>query len=118
MQNSNREQERLKRLRDRQLADRDPLVEQRRIQRYAAQRVREANKPLKFRDMWADVPKVWKGALSGLISGVVALVVVPIFWNSPLALLCVAGGTLVAVIFGVVVGRSMDSRDEMQRLIK
>lgn len=118
MQNRDPEQERLRRLRERQLAERDPLVKQRRLQQYTAQRERQANKPLNLGEMWADIPKVWKGALYGLFAGVIALVVVPIFWASTMALLCVAGGTLVAVIFGMIVGRALDWRDELKYLTK
>ncbi len=118
MQNRDQDQERLRRLRNRQLAERDPLVQQRRLQQYTARRERQANKPLNLREMWADIPKAWKGTLFGLVAGVIALVVVPIFWTSTLALLCVAGGTLVAVIFGMLVGRAMDFRDELKHLTK
>ncbi len=118
MQKRDQEQERLRRLRERQLAERDPLVKQRRLQQYTAQRERQANKPLNLQEMWADIPKVWRGTLFGLVAGVIALVVVPIFWTSTLALLCVAAGTLVAVIFGVVVGRTLDFRDELKHLTK
>jgi hypothetical protein len=118
MQNRDPEQERLKRLRDRQLADRDPLVKQRQLQQYTAQRERRANKPLNLGEMWADIPKVWKGALLGIVAGLIALLVVPIFWTSTVALLCVAGGTLVVVIFGMLVGRALDWRDEVKHLTK
>ncbi len=116
--NSNAEQERLKRLRDRQLADRDPLVEQQRFHKQAAKRGRDSFKPLSFKDMWADIPHIWKNFFYSLVVGVIALLIVPTLWHSTYAFLCVGGGTLALLIFGLVVGRAFDSRDEIKRLTK
>lgn len=116
--NSNAEQERLKRLRDRQLADRDPLVEQQRFHKQAAKRGRDSFKPLSFKDVWADIPHIWKNGLYSLIIGAVVFLIVPTVWPSSYAILCVGGGTLALLIFGLAVGRALDSRDEIKRLTK
>ncbi len=116
--NSNAEQERLKRLRDRQLADRDPQVEQKRFHKQAARRGHDSFKPLSFKDMWTDIPHIWKNFFYSLIIGSIALFVVPNLWHSSYALLCVGGGTLVLLILGLAVGRAFDSRDEIKRLTK
>ncbi len=119
MQNgSNAEQERLKQLRDRQLATRDPRLEQRRYHRQAAQRGRTAFKMPSFKEAWADIPHIWKNVFFSLIAGVLALVIVPALWPSSFAFLCVGGGTLALLIFGLIVGQAMDSRDEIKHLIK
>lgn len=66
------EQERLKRLRERQLADRDPLVKQRQFQRSTARREKRLKKQTyTLGKMWKDIPYVWKGFSYGLILGLV-----------------------------------------------
>lgn len=115
---SNAEQERLKQLRDRQLATRDPRTEQRRYHQQAAQRGQTAFKMPSFKEAWADIPHVWKNFFYSLITGLLALVVIPVLWPSTYAFLCVGGGTLALLIFGLIVGKAMDSRDEIKNLIK
>ena len=58
MSPGNQEQERFKRLHDRQLSDRDPLVKQRNFQRNSAQKERKARKPYSLAKMWSDIPHV------------------------------------------------------------
>ncbi len=113
------EQERLKRLRERQLADRDPLVKQRQFQRVTTQKERKArSKKLTFGEMWATIPHTYKSPFYGLLLGTLAMIVLPIFWASPWAFLAALGATLVFVLFGVVVGRSLDIRDELRDATK
>lgn len=113
---SSQEQERLRRLRDQQLAERDPRVKQREYERRAVQRVRKARQPFSMRRAWEDIPHVWRGLFYGLLLGVLALVTLPALWNSPWAFPCAGGMTLVFVAFGVVIGRAMDTRDELRDL--
>jgi hypothetical protein len=83
MSGNDQELERLKRLRDRQLVDRDPLVKQRQFQRSSAQRERMNRKPYSLGKMWKDVPHAWKGFFYGLVLGTLVLLVVPLLWLSP-----------------------------------
>ncbi len=115
---SNAEQERLKRLRDQQLASRDPQQELRRYHQQAAQRGRQAYKMPSLRESWGDIPHIWKNLIFSLVVGVLAVVIVPAVWPSSYALLCAGAGTLIVLVFGTVVGRAMDSRDEIRRLTK
>lgn len=118
MPNANQEQERLRRLRERQLTDRDPLVKQRQYQHLSAQRIGRDRNPITVGGVLKVIPAIWKGAAAGLFAGLLALLIVPLFWNSPYTLLCVGGGTLIAVLFGMVTGASIDWRDEINQLIK
>ena len=113
------EQERLKRLRDRQLSDRDPLVKQRQFQRSSAQRERRlARTSYSLGKMWKDIPHVWRGFFYGLVLGTLVLIVVPLFWISPWAVPCSAATIVVFAILGASFGRAIDTRENIKDLIK
>ena len=118
MPSRNQEQERLKRLRDRQLSDRDPLVKQRQFQRVSAQRERKIRKPYSLRKMWGDIPHAWKGSFYGILLGMAMLIILPSFWISPWAFPCSAASILVFAVIGVIIGRAFDTRDEIKKLIR
>ena len=83
MSNGNQEQERLKRLREKQLQDRDPHVKQRQFQRISAQREKKYNKPHSLKRMWSDITYAWKGFFYGIVLGTLVLLIVPLFWIFP-----------------------------------
>ena len=119
MSGNDQELERLKRLRERQLADRDPLVEQRQFQRSSAQRERRlAKKSYSFSQMWNDVPHAWRGFFYGVVLGTVVLIILPLFWISPWAVPCSASTIVVFAIIGVIIGRAIDTRENIKDLIK
>ena len=119
MPGNDQELERLKRLRERQLSDRDPLVEQRKFQRSSVQRERRlAKKSYSFRRMWNDVPHAWRGFFYGLVLGTVVLIILPIFWISPWAVPCSAATIVVFAIVGVIIGRAIDTREDIKDLIR
>ncbi len=115
---SKAEQERLKRLREQQLTARDPRAEQRRFHQQGARRGRQAFKMPSFQESWSGIPHIWKNLFFSLIAGLLALVIVPAVWPSSYAFLCVGTGTLFLLILGLIVGRAMDSRDEIRHLLK
>jgi len=118
MSPENQEQERLKRLRDRQLSDRDPLVKQRNFQRTSAQKERRARKPYSLAKMWSDIPHVWKGCFYGIVLGTAVFIVLPVFWVSPWALPCSASTIVIFAILGIIFGRAFDARDEIRKLAR
>lgn len=118
MPGDDQELERLRRLRDRQLADRDPLVKQRQFQRMSAQRERKYRKPYSFGKMWKDIPHAWKGFFYGAVLGTLVLLVLPIFWVSPWAIPCSAAAIVVFALFGVILGRAIDTRDNIKDLMR
>jgi hypothetical protein len=118
MPGSNPEQERLKRLRERQLTDRDPLVKQRQFQRSSAQREKKLKKPYPLGKMWKDIPHAWKGFFYGLVLGTAVFLVVPMFWLSPWAFPCSVAAIVVFALFGIVVGRAIDTRENIKDLIR
>jgi len=118
MSNGKQEQEHLRRLRERQLADRDPLVKQHQFQRMSANREKKIRKPYSLGRMWRDIPYVWKGLFCGIGLGTLALIVVPLFWISHWAIHCSAVSIVVFAIFGALLGRAIDSREEIKDLIR
>lgn len=118
MSGSGHEQERLKRLRDRQLAARDPQAKQKKLYRGIANRHRKAAKPFSFRQMWSEIPHMWRGALYGLTLGVLILILVPEFWDSVWAAPCAAGAIPFLGILGLLLGRALDARDSLRELMR
>jgi len=114
----NQEQERLKRLRERQLTDRDPLVKQRQFYRQSAVKEKRAKKPFSFSQAWADFPHIIKAPFYGLLLGILAIVILPNVWDSKWAVLTAAGATLIFIIFGMVVGNALDLRDNIKDNLK
>lgn len=112
------EQERLKQLRNKQLAARDPLVKQRHFQYSSSVKEKRMRKPFSFKKAWADIPHVIKIPFYGLILGVAALFILPSLWLSKWAVAVAGGLTLVLIIFGVIVGNAMDLRDSIKDHIK
>ena len=115
---ADREQERLKRLRNRQLTERDPLVKQRKFQHSSSIKEKRARKPFSLLKAWADIPHVIKFPFYGLLLGVITVIVLPYFWNSKWTLLASVGVTVVLMIFGIVIGNAFDLRDDIQDNLK
>lgn len=116
---SNREQERLRRLREQQLQSRDPLTKQRKIQRnISVKERRAARKPFSFANAWSEIPHVFRVPFFGFLLGVAITFVLPMLWVSPYAIFAGAGITLILLIFGVVLGNSLDLRDNIRNNIK
>lgn len=112
---TNQEQERLRRLRERQLTDRDPLVKQRKVQRTTAVRTRKAMRSFSFKESLSAIPHVWKGAFVGLLVGLVVVIVLPLLWASPYALVVGVLVGMISMIFGVVTGNALDLRDDIKK---
>ncbi len=111
----NNEQERLKRLRERQLTDRDPLVKQRQFQRTSAQRERkERGKKYSLGEAWRTIPNLYRSPFIGLLIGVAVVVILPLVWVSKWALWVGLAATVCAVLLGVVIGQAQDLRDNIK----
>ena len=118
MSRNDPELERLKRLRERQLTDRDPLVKQHQFQRSSAQREKKLKKPYPLSKMWKDIPHAWKGFFYGLVLGTAVFVIVPMFWLSPWAFPCSVAAIVIFALFGVILGRAIDTRENIKDLIR
>jgi hypothetical protein len=113
------EQEKLKRLRERQLTDRDPLVKQREFQRTTAQKERKASKKrYTMGEAWRTIPHIYRSPFLGLVIGVGTMFILPILWNSEWAFWVAVGVTVFAIFVGLLAGRAQDIRDELRDSIK
>jgi hypothetical protein len=112
------EAERLKRLRERQLTDRDPLVKQRQFQRSNVVKEKRMRKRFSLKEAWNDIPHMIKSPFYGLLVGVLVIAILPKIWNSPYATLAGTGATVLFIIFGLILGNSLDLRDNLRDQIK
>ncbi|MCJ7434132.1 MAG: hypothetical protein MUO77_11655 [Anaerolineales bacterium] len=108
------ESERLKRLRERQLTDRDPLVKERSFQHVTSIKEKRMRKRFSLTKEWMAVPHAIKNLLYCLILGVIITVALPMILNSPYALYVGAGIAIVIIIAGTVTGYIMDYNDEIK----
>jgi hypothetical protein len=115
---SNQEQERLRRLRERQLADRDPKVKERQFQRMTAQREQKRDKSYSLARAWGDIPHIWRSSFYGLLVGLFIMLVLPYFWDSSWTFLVSVLATIVTTMFGAVVGNAIDAREELKNLMR
>lgn len=118
MPNSSQDQERFKRLRDRQLADRDPHTKQRKLHSGIAQRHRRTKESFSLRRMWLEIPHMWRNTVYGLVLGILILLIVPSIWASPWAMPCSAGSIPILAILGFFIGRAFDAKKTIQDLMR
>lgn len=112
------ETERLKRLREKQLADRDPLVKQRKFQHSSSVKEMRMRKPFSLSKAWGDIPHIIKYPFYALIIGVIVIFVLPTLWDSPYAIFAGVAATAIFVIFGLILGNTIDLRDDIKDHIK
>ncbi|OGN75986.1 MAG: hypothetical protein A2X25_02260 [Chloroflexi bacterium GWB2_49_20] len=117
MPQTDSEQERLKRLRDNQLAARDPQVKQRQLQQvYIHKSKNQQGQHVSFRSVWADIPHIFKSPFYGFLLGLMVLWGLPQVWISRFA---VPGGFVCMFVFfiiGLVIGHALDVRDNIRDL--
>ena len=115
----NREQERLKRLRERQLSDRDPLVKQRQFQRTTAQKERKArSKRYSLSEAWRTIPHIYRSPFIGLLLGLLVLFILPSLWDSSWAFWTGLGITFFFILVGVLTGRAQDVQENLKDALR
>ena len=112
------ESERLKRLREKQLTDRDPLTKQRTFQRTSSVKEKRMRKPFSFSKAWSDIPHVIKYPFYALLLGVLIMLILPTLWVSQYTFITSLVVTAIMIIFGLILGSSIDLRDEIKDNIK
>ncbi len=113
------DQERLKRLREHQLTDRDPLVKQRQFQRNTAQKERKVRgKRYTLGEAWQTIPHIYRSPFIALLLGLVVIVVLPSLWDSPWSLWVALGTTGFFLLVGLLIGRAQDIRDNLKDALK
>ena len=114
------EQERLKRLRDKQIQTRDPLKKKRRESRQMTAQYRAARKAEKgfFKSAFKDVSHKAKGAYLGAVLGLITMIVLPSVIESSAANIIGLVAIPCFVVIGVLIGASLDWRDEIREHMK
>lgn len=109
------EQERLKRLRERQLTDRDPLEKQKQFQHISVQKERRVRgKRYTLGEAWRTIPHTYRSPFIGLLLGLVAIIVIPFLWNSPWAFWVGVGITVFFIFMGMLIGHAQDIRENLK----
>ncbi len=111
----NPEQERLMRLRDKQVSARDPHIKTRKFSQQTAERERKRDKSISPAELWALIPQVVRGGFFGLLLGLALLGLVTKYWISPYAMPIMIIVTVVCALVGVVIGNALDLRDNIKR---
>ena len=109
------EAERLKRLRDKQLAVRDPLIKERKFQRDMSVKEKRMYKPINLGDDWRNIPKVVKVPVFMMILGIIGSVILVRLWNWEYAIYVGIGATFGLALFGAVLGNALDLRDDIKK---
>jgi hypothetical protein len=112
------EAERLKRLREKQLRDRDPLEHERKFQRNSSVKEKRMQKPISLKEDWRKVPYIVKIPLLTLILGIVGTLILPLLWDWQYSTFAGAGVTIVAILFGAVLGNAIDLREDIKKHLK
>jgi hypothetical protein len=112
------ESERLKRLREKQLTDRDPLTKQRTFQHTSSVKEKRMRKRFSFSKAWSDIPNMIKYPFYALLIGLIIILILPILWISQYAFITSLAVTAIMIIFGLILGNSIDLRDEIKDNLK
>jgi hypothetical protein len=103
MSRPNDELERIKRIRDQQLAARDPRARDRAVQERV--RARRQTRKLTFKNLLADFTAKWTWMVTGGIIGAILAIVVHLIFKAAWAEYVGYG----LILFGIVVGRVLGS---------
>ena len=75
-------------------------------------------KPFSLSKAWSDIPQVIKYPFYALIIGVILIFILPTLWDSPYATFAAVAATAIFIIFGMILGNSIDLRDEIKDNLK
>jgi hypothetical protein len=109
------EQERLIRLREKQISARDPLVKKRKFDQMAAERERNRDKSISLAEFWTAIPQEIRSGFFGLLVGLALLKIVTDIWVSPLAMPVMVIVTIASTMMGVAIGHAIALRDNIKR---
>ena len=113
MSNQN-EQERLRRIRDRQIQLRDPKIKDGKLQKGVAKKHRDSVESFSITRIWTDLPKIIRGTVIGMLVGLAILLVLPyIFEGSWVDLVGIAAVVILAIL-GMIFGQALDARDRLK----
>ena len=109
------EQERAKRIRDEQLRVRDPKAKERRDSaRYAQKSKKQIDNQRFAKDTISSIPYGWRLGFYGLVIGFIIEVALPLFVEGNWVSMAGWVAVLLSTAFGVLVGASLDWRDDLR----
>ncbi|MCX6072124.1 MAG: hypothetical protein NTU91_14930 [Chloroflexi bacterium] len=114
---SNKDAERFRRIRDKQIAARDPMVKVRKLDRSVSQKQRRMRESFSVVRMWTEIPKMWRYMFVGGLVGLLVLAVLPLLVPEPWGVIGGVGAICFLVILGMSLGRYEDSQDEIKDLL-
>jgi hypothetical protein len=109
------EAERLKRLREKQLRDRDPLEHERKFQRNSSVKEKRMQKPISLKEDWRKVSYTVKLPFFALIPGVIGTIILTSLWDSQYSTYIGTGLTIGFIIFAAVLGNAIDLREDIKK---
>lgn len=112
------ESERLKKLRERQLADRDPMVKIRKGQQHNAERERKIDRSVSLLQAWRDIPRIWRSVVWAFLIAGAGLAILPNYLDMTTSLFGAIAIALAYLIIAILIGNALDARDELRRLSK
>jgi len=113
--NNTNEIERLKALRDCQLEARDPLANQRKVQRQASMKYKQhlMNRNI-IRDIWDPFLFKWKSTVYGFVLGTLIFFIINPLFSDKITVLIAALFIPTLLFIGVFFGASFDWRDDLR----
>ena len=115
MSDQQKEQERLRRIAQRQIEARDPTKKQRKMHGEISSRSKQKRASENFiKDSAKAVPYSIKAMLAGALVGLILVIVVPLFWEHELASAVGVLSIPVLMVIGFMLGASFDWRDKMR----
>jgi len=112
MSNEN-EQERLRRIRDRQIQLRDPKIKERKDQTGAAQKHRSSLESFSLTKIWTDLPKIIRGTVIGMLAGLAILLVLPYIFQGAWVDYVGFAAVFILAFLGLIFGQALDARDRL-----
>ena len=113
MSNQN-EQERLRRIRDRQIQLRDPKIKDMKLQKGVAKKHRDSVEPFSITRIWTDLPKIIRGTVIGMLVGLAILIVLPYLFEGGWVDLAGIAAVVILAIMGMIFGQALDARDRLK----
>ena len=110
------EQERLIRLRERQLSTRDPGIKKKKFSGMMTDRERRTKNTLSIGRVWKAIPHIWRWAFYGLVLGLITMAVLPALWISDIAWIISILAAVILVVLGIMIGSAIDYRENLKDL--